>query len=217
MRVIMFGGSGMVGQGMLRVCEADPDVTEVLLVVRQPMATTSAKVTELVHADFFDWTGVDFSGYDACFFCLGVSSLGMKEPEYRHVTYDLTMAAAEPLQRAGVKTFIYISGAHTDANSKQMWARVKGATENALMAMPFEQVFCFRPGFIQAAPGVKSKVPLYNAVYVMVAWAYPLIRAVGRKFTVDWDEIGKAMLAVSRRGYPKRVLEVGDIQVAAKG
>lgn len=217
MRVILFGGSGMVGQGVLRVLEADPTVTEILLIVRSPLANTSAKITELVHSDFFHWQNVEdrFRNLDACYFCLGVSSVGMKETEYRRTTYDLTLAAAQTLANAGVGTFIYISGAHTDASGKQMWARVKGETENALMALPFQQVFCFRPGFIQAAPGVKSKVPLYNAIYRMVGWAYPLLRKLFRSFTVDWDEIGKAMLAVTRHGYPKKILEVADIQAAA--
>lgn len=217
MRIILFGGSGMVGQGVLRVVEADAAVTEILLIVREPLENISAKTTQLIHKDFFDWRETEdrFRGFDACYFCLGVSSVGMKEPEYRRTTYDLTLAAAETVARAGVHTFIYISGANTNANGKQMWARVKGETENALMELPFQQLFNFRPGFIQAAPGVKSKVPLYNALYVAVAWAYPLIRKLFRGFTVDWNEIGKAMLAVTRNGYPKRILEVADIQAAA--
>jgi uncharacterized protein YbjT (DUF2867 family) len=218
MRVILFGSSGMVGQGVLRECVADASVEEVLVVSRKPMGATPAKVREIVHADFFDWSGVEneFAGFDACFFCLGVSSLGMKEPEYRRTTYDLTLGVAEMLARVGsLKTFIYVSGQNTNANGLQMWAQVKGATENALIAMPFSQVFCFRPGYIQPLHGVRSKVGWYNGIYAALSWAYPVLRKIAAGFVTSTEELGRAMISVARSGYPRRVLENADIHIAA--
>jgi uncharacterized protein YbjT (DUF2867 family) len=217
MKVILFGATGMVGQGVLRECIEDEGVEKVLVVVRQQAGLGSAKVTEVVHDDFYDWSGVVrwFNGFDACFFCLGVSAVGMKEADYRRTTYDLTLAAAEMLaQRGCVQTFVYVSGQGTNANGRQMWARVKGATENALMALPFKQVFCFRPGYIQPMNGVRSKVGWYNGIYVLLSWMYPLLRIVAPKFVTSSDELGRAMIGVARKGYPKKVLENSDIHVA---
>jgi uncharacterized protein YbjT (DUF2867 family) len=184
------------------------------------MGVPSAKVEELVHENFFDWSGVEerFDGYDACFFCLGVSSVGMKEEEYRRTTYDLTLGIAEILARRGsVKTFIYVSGASTDSTEqgRMMWARVKGATENALMRLPFARVFCFRPGYIQPMHGVRSKVGWYNSIYAVLSWAYPLIRRIAPGMATSTEEVGRAMIAVARCGYPKRVLETRDMRMAA--
>jgi uncharacterized protein YbjT (DUF2867 family) len=218
-RVILFGGTGMVGQGVLRECIEDAGVEHVLLVVRKPSGVASAKVEELVREDFFNWTGVEerFDGFDACFFCLGVSAMGMKKAEYRRTTYDLTLGVAEMLARRGnVKTFIYVSGQGTNAEGRQMWAQVKGATENAVMALPFEQVFCFRPGYIQPMHGVRSKVGWYNGIYTGLSWAYPVLRRVAAKFVTSSEEVGKAMIAVARSGYPKQVLENADIHAAAR-
>jgi len=218
MNVILFGGTGMVGQGVLRECVEDGGVERIVLVVRKPTGVASPKVVELVHEDFFDWSGVEeqFEGFDACFFCLGVSSVGMKEAEYRRTTYDLTLSVAKMLERVGsVKTFEYISGANTNANGRQMWARVKGETENALMAMSFAQVYCFRPGYIQPLHGVRSKVGWYNGVYAGLSWAYPMLRRVAPKFVTSTEELGRAMIAVARNGYPKRVVEMADIHAAA--
>jgi uncharacterized protein YbjT (DUF2867 family) len=220
-KVILFGGTGMVGQGVLRECINDADVERVMLVVRKSAGVSSPKVVELVHEDFFNWTDVEerFDGFDACFFCLGVSSVGMKEAEYRRVTYDLTIGVAEVLARRGsVKTFIYVSGQSTDSTgkSRQMWARVKGATENALIAMPFAQVFCFRPGYIQPLHGVRSKVGWYNTIYAALSWAYPLLHRIAPKFVTSTEEIGQAMIAVVRSGYPRRILETADIHEAAR-
>jgi len=218
MNVILFGGTGMVGQGVLRECVEDGGVERIVLVVRKPTGVASPKVVELVHEDFFDWSGVEeqFAGFDACFFCLGVSSVGMKEAEYRRTTYDLTLSVAKMLERVGsVKTFEYISGANTNANGRQMWARVKGETENALMAMSFAQVYCFRPGYIQPLHGVRSKVGWYNGIYAGLSWAYPMLRRVAPKFVTSTEELGRAMIAVARNGYPKRVVEMADIHAAA--
>ena len=219
MRVILFGGTGMVGQGVLRECVEDAGVESVLLVVRKATGPTAAKVTELVHEDFFDWSGMEdqFAGYDACFFCLGVSAVGMKEAEYRRVTLDLTISVAEVLVKLPrVKTFVYVSGQGTDAKGRQMWARVKGETENALMAMPFEKVFCFRPGYIQPMFGVRSKIGWYNGIYAGVSWMYPALKRVFPGMVTSTVEVGRAMIAVVRRGYPRRVIETRDIAELAK-
>jgi uncharacterized protein YbjT (DUF2867 family) len=218
-RIILFGGTGMVGQGVLRECIGDPAVEQVLLVVRKPAGTNSAKVIELVHEDFYNWTDVEekFSGFDVCFFCLGVSAVGMKETEYRSTTYDLTMSVADSLSRVGtLKTFVYVSGQGTNADGRQMWARVKGETENALMQRPFSQVFLFRPGYIQPLHGIRSKIGWYNGVYAAISWAYPLLRRVAPGMVTSTEEIGEAMIAVARKGYPKRVLETADIHLAAQ-
>lgn len=217
MRVILFGGSGMVGQGVLRACLNDTRVDQVLLVLRKATGIEREKVVEMVHEDFFSWSDVQeqFDGYDACLFCLGVSSVGMKESDYRHTTYDLTLVVAEVLVRRGVNTFVYVSGQGTDAHGRAIWARVKGATENALLAMPFAQVYCFRPGYIQPLHGARSKIGWYNAVYAMLGWAYPLLRRVAARYVTSTNEVGYAMVNVAAEGYPKRVLETLDIHVAA--
>lgn len=216
MRVLLFGATGMVGQGVLRECEMARDVSEVVAVVRSPLERLPAKLTEVQHRDFFHWAGVDLSGFDACFFCLGVTSLGKKEADYRHVTYDLTMSLAEALVKASPQAvFVYVSGAGTNAQSRQMWARVKGATENALMAMPFRGVYCFRPAYIQPLYGVKSKAGWYNAAYAMVAWAEPLLMRFAPKYVTTTETVGRAMLKLARDGWPQKVLESKEINAAA--
>jgi uncharacterized protein YbjT (DUF2867 family) len=216
-RVLLFGATGMVGQGVLRECMEALDVTEVVAVVRSPLERIPAmKVKEVSHPDFFDWSGVDLSGFDACFFCLGVSALGKKEPEYRRVTYDLTIGLAEALVKQSPQAvFVYVSGAGTNTHGKQMWARVKGATENALLAMPFRGVFCFRPGYIQPLNGVRSKVGWYNAFYVALGWAEPLMMRFAAKYVTTSETVGCAMLAVARSGWPQRVLGSAEINTAA--
>lgn len=218
MKVILFGGTGMVGQGVLHECIGNAGVEQVLLVVRKATGVSSPKVIEMVHPDFFNWAGVEdqFAGFETCFFCLGVSALGMTEADYRRTTCDLTLGVAEMLERVGsLKTFVYVSGQGTNANGRQMWARVKGATENALMEMPFAQVFCFRPGYIQPMHGVRSKVGWYNGIYTALSWAYPLLRRIAAGMVTSSEEVGRAMITAASKGYPKRILENADIHVAA--
>ncbi len=214
MKVILLGGSGMVGQGVLRECVLSANVDEVLMVVRKEVAAESAKVKQVVWEDFYNWSGREgvFAGYDACFFCLGMSAMGMSEAEYRRGTYELTVAAAEALQSADVRTFVYVSGAGTNANGSAMWARVKGETENALLGMGFEETFLFRPGFIQPLHGIRSKTGWYNLLYAVLGWLRPLIP---KRYVLTTETVGRAMLSVAEHGYEKHVLEVLDIQEAA--
>jgi uncharacterized protein YbjT (DUF2867 family) len=207
----------MVGQGVLRECLAAQDVSEIVAMVRSPLERVQAELTEVRHENFFDWSDVDLSGFDACFFCLGVSALGKKEAEYRHVTYDLTMKLAEALVKASPQAvFVYVSGMGTNAQGRQTWARVKGATENALMAMPFRDVYCFRPGYIQPLHGVKSKVGWYNAIYTALGWAKPLLIRIAPGYVTTTENVGCAMLKVAREGWPQKVLGNKEINAAAE-
>ena len=217
MRVLLFGATGMVGQGVLRQCVTDRDVTEVVAIVRTPMEWIAANVTEVEHRDFFNWNGVDLTGFDACFFCLGISSLRKTEQFYRRVTYDLTMGLAKALlEQSPQAVFVYVSGAGTNARGKHMWARVKGATENALLALPFRGVYCFRPGYIQPLNGVKSKVRWYNAAYTGLSWAYPLLERALPGMVTSTQEVGCAMLTVARNGWPQHLLGTKEINAAAR-
>jgi hypothetical protein len=220
MKIILFGASGMVGQGVLRECLFDSDVEEVLVISRTPLDRQNAKLHDLVHKDFFDFSAVenDLRGYDACFFCLGVTSAGMTEANYRRVTYDITLAAAQTLAKANpAMTFIYVSGLGTDSTEKgrTMWARVKGQTENALLRLPFKAAYMFRPGYIQPLHGIKSKTNWYRLMYAVVVPIYPLLRSLFPKYVTTTEEIGRAMLEVAKNGNPDRILESKDIHRAA--
>lgn len=221
MRVILFGATGMVGQGVLRECLADPGVEQVLAVSRSPTGQQHPKLTELLHQDFTDFGAVaaKFAGFDACFFCLGVSSAGMKEAEYRRVTYDFTLAAAQALVKVSPgMTFIYVSGAGTDSTGegRSMWARVKGQTENALLQLPFKAAYMFRPGLIQPGPRIVSKTALYRALYAVLAPVVPLVRAVAPNLVTSTEELGRAMINVARRGAPMAVLTTRELRAAAR-
>jgi uncharacterized protein YbjT (DUF2867 family) len=218
-RVLLFGASGMVGQGVLRECLASPDVEEVVCVGRRPLGQSHAKLAELVQDDVTDLAALAkaLPKFDACFFPLGVSSAGMKEDAYRKVTYDLTLAIARQLQAANpAMTFVYVSGAGTDSTEKgrSMWARVKGKTENALLAL-FPNAYMFRPGLIRPLDGIRSRTPLYNRLYAVMR---PLV-AVAAKLAPDsmntTRTVGQAMVAVAKQGFPKRILDPKDINAAA--
>lgn len=220
MNVILFGATGMVGQGVLRECLLAPDVQRVLSIVRSPSGQHHAKLREVVPADFYDLSSIEseLSGYDGCFFTLGVTSAGMTEQQYTHVTYDLTLAAAKPL--AGLNpgmTFIYVSGAGTDSTESghTMWARVKGKTENAILRLPFKAAYMFRPGFIQPLHGITSKTKSYRIVYAISTPIFPMLKAIFPRHIATTEEVGRAMLNVVRHGFSKIILEARDIIQAA--
>ena len=210
MKILLFGSSGMVGQGVLRVCLLADDVEQVLAVVRTPGAARHPKLRELVCADMFALPPIE-AGYDACFFCLGVSSVGMSEADYTRGTYDLTLAIARRLDPG--MTFIYVSGTHTDSSEHggSMWARVKGRTENALFALPFRAKFMFRPGYIQPMHGMRSRTRLYRLLYAVARPFYPAIKALFPRYATTTENVGRAMLEVARHGAPKNLLENADI------
>jgi uncharacterized protein YbjT (DUF2867 family) len=220
MKVILFGATGMIGQGVLRECLLDPGVESVLSIGRRGSGVTDAKLREIVHADLADLSAVagDLEGHDACFFCLGTSSAGMSEADYRHVTYDVTLAAARALlkETTGL-TFVYVSGASTDSTEKgrTMWARVKGATENALLAMPFKAAYMFRPAYIQPMHGIKASGRGTRVMYALLGPLYPVWKALAPKYVTTTEEVGRAMLRVAREGAPKQVLE--NVDIAALG
>jgi uncharacterized protein YbjT (DUF2867 family) len=216
MKVILFGTTGMVGQGVLQECLADPQVETVLSVTRARTGVTHPKLRELIPANFYDLAphAAELGGYDAAFFCLGVSSLGMKESDYRRITYDLTLAAARILaERNPAMTFIYVSGTGTDstARGRIMWARVKGETENAILALPFRATYMFRPGIIQPKNGVRSKTAWVRGAYVVLAPLASIIKRVAPNAITTTEKVGRAMIAVAQRGYSKPVLENADI------
>jgi len=215
MKVILFGATGMIGQGVLRECLRAADVERVLVIGRTATGVIDPKVEELVRDDLYDLAPVAdrLAGYDACLFCLGISSVGMSEDEYRRITYDLTLGVARTLVEVGPgMRFVYVTGAGTDSSEqgRTMWARVKGQTENALLALPLD-AYMFRPGYIQPMHGVKSKTRLYRSIYAVVSPLYPVLRRAAPKFVTSNDTIGRAMLAVARAGFAKHVLETVDI------
>jgi len=211
----------MVGAGVLRQCLGDPRVESVLAVGRSSCGITHPKLAEIQHTDFFDYTAIQprLAGYDACFFCLGVSSAGMTEAKYRRLTYDLTLAAAQAVLAANPQlTFCYVTGVGTDSTERggSMWARVKGATENALLRLPFKAAFMFRPGFIQPLDGIRSKTRLYQAFYTVLGPLYPIVRRIAPKYVTTTTAVGRAMIRVVAHGYPKPILETTDINAAAQ-
>jgi len=215
-KAIVTGVTGMVGEGVLHECLQHPDVQEVLVIGRRPCGITDPKLKEIVHTDFHNLAAIEhqLGGYNACFFCLGVSSVGMKEPEFTHLTYNLTMHVAGTLVKLNpYMTFCYVSGAGTDSSEKgkMMWARVKGKTENDLMKLPFKQVYNFRPGIIEPTKGLKNTLPYYK--YFM--WLLPVIRTVAPAFISSLKSIGLAMINAVTKGYEKQILEVKDINTLA--
>jgi uncharacterized protein YbjT (DUF2867 family) len=216
MKIILFGATGMVGQGVLRECLLDPDVETVLAVGRSPTGQQHAKLREIVHDNFLDYSAIEsqLAGYDACFFCLGVSSVGMGEERYRNLTYDITLAAATTLAKLNPgMVFIYVTGAGSDSTEqgRVMWARVKGKTENDLLKLPFKAAYMFRPAGIQPLHGVRSKTAWVQAIYVAAAPLLSYLARVAPKYMTTTERVGRAMIKVARDGYPKPVLESADI------
>ncbi|MBK5417484.1 NAD(P)H-binding protein [Pseudomonas sp. TH31] len=220
MKALIFGATGMVGQGVLRESLLAADVEQVVVVGRTPVETTDPKLQSLVVPDLTRPSAVEgqLQGFDACFFCLGVSSSGMDETQYSRLTYDLTLAVAEVLARLNPNmTFVYVSGAGTDSSEKgkSMWARVKGRTENALLRLPFKAVYLFRPGVIQPLNGAVSKTSAYRWTYIVMGPLLPLLRRLFPRHVLTTVSVGRAMLGVARHGAAIAVLEAPDIQAAA--
>ena len=206
----------MVGAGALAECLADDRVRSVVALTRSPLNRTHPKLREVRRDDFFHFNDcrAEFAACDACFFCLGVSSIGMDEKTYTHLTYDLTLAAAQALVAANPRmTFCYVSGVGTDRTERgnRMWARVKGRTENALLALPFKAAFMFRPGYIQPVGGVRSRTGWVQAVYAVVAPFYPVLRRLAPNATTTTANLGRALIQVAASGYSKPVLYSADM------
>jgi len=209
-KAIITGASGMVGEGVLYECLQHNDVEEILVIGRRSCGYTHPKLKEIVHADMYNLSSIEdqLEGYDACFFCLGTSSVGKKEPEFTKVTYDLTMHFATTLSKLNPEmTFCYISGRGTNETGRMMWQRVKGKTESDLMKLPFRQVYNFRPGIIKSTKGLKHTLPLYK----WLSWMLPIINTITPQSIVTLKQIGDAMINATTNGYEKRVLEVRDI------
>jgi uncharacterized protein YbjT (DUF2867 family) len=221
MKAILFGATGMVGQGFLRECLLDPNVEQILSIVRNPTGQQDSKLSELVHKDFFDFSPVEprLTGYDACFYCAGPSSAGMTEENYSRAIYEMTLSAAQTLARLNpAMTFVYISGAGTDSTEKgrTMWARVKGRTENAILRLPFKAAYMFRPGVIQPLHGIQSKTSSYRIFYTLMKPLLPILRRLFPQYVTTTEQLGRAMIRVAQTGYPKRILESRDIHQAAR-
>jgi uncharacterized protein YbjT (DUF2867 family) len=221
-RVILFGATGMIGQGVLRECLLDARVAHVLAIGRAPSGKQHAKLEDLVLSDLFDYEAVAgrLAGFDACFFCAGVSSAGSTEAQYTRITVDLTLAAARAVLRANPRLrFGFISGAGADGteHGRTMWARVKGRAENALLAMPFEQVAILRPGLIRPLHGITSRTPSYRLAYLVLGPIMPLVSALAPALATTTERIGRAMIRVGLEGSSKRILETRDInQIVAE-
>ena len=218
MKILLFGATGMIGQGVLRECLLDDRVTEVVSIARSPLGQHDPKLSEIVLPDLAAIGSVDerLSGFDACFFCLGVSSVGMSEADYTRVTYNLTMTVAGVLvPRNPGMTFIYVTGSGTDRDSRRMWARVKARTEDALAVMPFKGAYFFRPAFIQPLHGVVSKTRLYTAIYVALRPFSALLARRYPNWTTTTERLGRAMINVAVIGYPASVLESSDINIVS--
>jgi uncharacterized protein YbjT (DUF2867 family) len=219
MTILLFGATGMIGQGVLRECLLAEDVVRVLAVGRSPTGSSHPKLEEIVHPDLFDLAPIAdrLAGFDACFDCRGVSVAGMSEERYRHIIHDMTLASARVLAELhpGMR-LTWVSGQGTDAtgSARMMWARVKGTTENALLSLPLD-AYMFRPGFIQPLHGITSRTFAYRAIYTLAAPFMPLLRALFPKSIITTEQLGRAMLHVARSGAPKHILEVADIVALA--
>jgi uncharacterized protein YbjT (DUF2867 family) len=214
MKVVVFGATGMVGQGVLRESLLATDVDEVVAVIRTPTGIRHPKLRELALPDFADLTPIkdQLAGFDACFYCLGVSSVGLDEAAYTKVSYDYPMAAARALAEVAPEaTFIYVSGAGTNPEGRQMWARVKGRTEREIIEL-LPNGYAVRPGMIQPTHGARSKTGWYNAIYMATGPLLPLLERVAPKYVTTTDKIGKAMLRIARTGSPQHIVENAELR-----
>jgi uncharacterized protein YbjT (DUF2867 family) len=219
-KVIITGATGMVGKGVLLECLDHPAIAEVLIIGRHPVGISHPKLKELIHTDFADFASVSeaLRGYDACYFCLGVSAGGMSEAQYTHITYGYTLALARTLYAHSPEmTFIYVSGQGTDSTEKgrMMWARVKGKTENDVLNMGFKQAFAFRPGAIIPLRGITSRTKSYQFMYDYFMWLVKAIKAIAPNSVVDTTQIGLAMIHATLTGYKKPVLTPKDMLILA--
>lgn len=215
-KTIITGATGMVGEGVLLECLNHPEVEQVLAINRKPGGVSHPKLREVIHPDFFRLAPIEsqLAGFDACLFCLGVSSVGLSPEEYQRVTYDLTLNVAQLLAKLNPEmTFCFVTGAGTDSSEKGRvaWARVKGATENALLRL-FKKAYMFRPGFMKATAGQKN----VKSYYKYFAWLYPIGRPLYPSGFCTLREVGRAMINAARKGYPKQILNVKDIVELAK-
>ncbi len=220
MNILLFGATGMIGQGVLRECLLDPNVQLVQTIGRTATNVQNPKLREIVHPDLSNYSTIEsnLKNFDACFFCLGIGSAGMAEKDYERITYGITIAAAETLARLNPKmVFIYVSGTGTDSSEKgrMMWARVKGKTENALLRLPFAAAYMFRPGFIEPAHGEISRNKLYRVLFTVVRPLLPLLRRAFPNQILTTEQIARAMLNLVNHPYPKHILEIKDIRAAA--
>lgn len=216
MKIIITGTTGMVGEGVLLECLEHPAINEVLSVSRKPTGYTHPKLKEYIVPDFLSLKSNDemMTGYDACFFCAGISSVGMKEDEYTRITYNTTLNFAKALGPHSQMTFIYVSGGGTDTSEKGrlMWARVKGKTENDLLKLPFEKAFAFRPGFMKVMRTQRYVPKLYH----YVSWLFPVLKAFVPGFVNTMTQVGQAMIYAAQSGYEKKVVEVKDITILSE-
>ena len=214
MRVVLFGATGMIGSGALLEALDDPEIEAVTSVVRRPTGRTHPKLTEVECADFLDLSGIasELAGHDACLWCLGVSASGMSEEDYRRITVDYTRVAVETLHRLNpAMAFCFISGAATDVNSRQMWARAKGEAEQIVLNAGFARAHCFRPAMIQPKRGVKSKTTSYRVMYATLGWLVALLRPVMQGTITDTVTLGRALIHAAKHGAPQPILENRDI------
>jgi nucleoside-diphosphate-sugar epimerase len=217
LKVIITGSTGIVGEGVLLVCLADPDIEKILVINRRPLGITHPKLTEIIHENFYDLSPIEsqLSGYDACFFCLGVSSVGMKMDKYFKVTYELTMHFGETVSRLNKDmVFIYVAGAGTDGTEKGRveWARIKGKVENELRKLPFRRSYGYRPGFIKPYPGQKRA----HSFYKVVNWLFPLGKKLSPDFFNTMEELGLSMIKLVRNDYAKDTIYGRDITILAR-
>lgn len=218
MNVIVTGATGMVGKGVLLECLDHPDVQQVLSIGRRPLGIEHPKLKELLHKDFSEFASVSeqLQGYDACYACMGVSAAGMNEAKYTKMTYGYTMALANELVKLNPQmTFTYVSGEGTDSTEKgrQMWARVKGKTENDIIKLGFKQAFAFRPGAIIPLRGIMPSSKIYRTGLKYLKWLIYAIKKVAPNSVVNTAQIGLAMINVTKRGYDKSVIRPADILI----